>query len=186
MDEIVSIGELCGQEPTIRLRAALFFSRSVECFIFGLAFIAAYELNGRKFIFFLANLGNIVISIVLKNIVRQGRPPDSCLASFGMPSTHAQIVSFATTVMIFMSFRRLRSKTRPLSEWYVAVYRTIVTVFFVWSVTWSRVVLGHHTVAQVAAGTVVGVVVAFVAVMIVPHVVRARKTGGRPVSKTRR
>ncbi|KAG2226728.1 hypothetical protein INT45_001075 [Circinella minor] len=90
----------------------------------------------------------------LKRIIRQPRPlrtNDSSISkkdTFGMPSSHSQVMSF----FAYYTFR--------------TVYRdTLFAIFlylFTFLVLWSRVKMGHHTLAQVLVGTFIGAIMAHV------------------------
>lgn len=171
----MSVNELCGRDPTFRLAVAIIFSRAVECGIVALAVVACFELDVRKFFFFLAIMANVGVSLILKNVLRQSRPDGSCLASYGMPSSHAQIAHFAATIVIFFLVRKFigGGGHHSFREYATLVYRCSVTVLLAWFVAESRVVLGHHTLAQVVVGSVIGIALA--GALLTPYIIQLRK-----------
>ena len=108
---------------------------------------------------FMLLLGVVTVlnEFILKKIIKQQRPPGSCLYghSYGMPSGHA-----ATTFAILTAtlFETLWDRPR------IPVYRKVITCFvalFLFApVPYSRVYLSDHWPAQVAWGCVLGTAVA--------------------------
>ncbi|KAL2323280.1 hypothetical protein Fmac_027659 [Flemingia macrophylla] len=117
-------------------------------------FIFRRELQG---IFF--GLGLIVsqfINEVIKTSVQQARPATCALLemcdSHGWPSSHCQYMFFFATYLTLLS-----SRTHGLSFCRTNPFLHLLT----WSLSlltmFSRVYLGYHTLAQVFAGTALGV-----------------------------
>lgn len=108
---------------------------------------------------------------VLKKFIKQPRPPSkSGKTTYGMPSTHSASIGFMATYLtlacIFLlphrRLQRLLDMARVPAEWSWlerAGFSTLA-IGFASSVWWSRVRLGHHTPAQVAAGAALGSTVA--------------------------
>ncbi|KAL0946916.1 hypothetical protein HGRIS_013077 [Hohenbuehelia grisea] len=95
---------------------------------------------------------------VIKRAIRQPRPkhPSQRKLSYGMPSTHsATIMFYATYIPLACANLPLHprlpqsSSIRLLAPLIVVPWSTLIAV--------SRVWLGHHTWAQVAAGSLYGV-----------------------------
>ncbi|KAI9266744.1 PAP2 superfamily-domain-containing protein [Phascolomyces articulosus] len=88
----------------------------------------------------------------LKLIIRQPRPSftmDPSISkkdSYGMPSSHSQVMAF----FAYYTFRSVFRDT-PLA---------IFLYIFTFLVLWSRVRMGHHTLAQVSVGTCIGALMA--------------------------
>lgn len=97
----------------------------------------------------------------LKAMLRQPRPAGTCAAlglcsSHGMPSSHASLAAAAATLMLLRAtmlwpLRRCFSRT-------VSAVETAVVVAAAAAAAVSRVYLGYHSWAQVAAGVVLGCV----------------------------
>ncbi|KAM7266574.1 hypothetical protein ACFE04_004471 [Oxalis oulophora] len=113
--------------------------------------------------FFLGLLFNQFISQLVKNFVRQPRPGTCTVLEMcnthGWPSSHSQFMFFfAIYVTLLLSF-----KDQPTA-----------TVVLVWSLAflmmWSRVYLVYHTVGQVIAGAVLGVLFGGIWYCVVHHV----------------
>jgi dolichyldiphosphatase len=110
-------------------------------------------------------LANEAICQGLKRVFRQPRPlppwdPEFALMSgrqlgFGMPSSHTQLVFCAATVTTALAKAVPRFRVFRYGAWAVAV---LVGV--------SRVYNGYHSVAQVAVGAALGVLVALVLVRV--------------------
>ncbi|XP_071739116.1 lipid phosphate phosphatase epsilon 2, chloroplastic-like [Rutidosis leptorrhynchoides] len=92
---------------------------------------------------------NVVLSIILKHIINQERPYSDVYSGPGMPSTHAQSISFAAVFIIL-----------SITEWLevngLSVILSGVVIAVGVYLSWLRVLLGYHTTGQVVAGTVVG------------------------------
>nr|XP_043633470.1 lipid phosphate phosphatase epsilon 2, chloroplastic-like [Erigeron canadensis] len=92
---------------------------------------------------------NIILSKSLKQILNQERPVSEVCSGPGMPSTHAQSISFTVifSILSIIGWLGLNALSVILSGLVVAV-----GVYF----TWLRVLLRYHTTSQVVAGTIVG------------------------------
>ena len=116
---------------------------------------------------------NEVLAQTLKHIVKEPRPA-SCAAvdfctTYGMPSSHAQLSTFAATLATLHLTRRRRSArvgrgSGSSGEGRRGRVVDPLTATLVWS-SWpvalatgiSRVYLGYHSTEQVIVGSVVGV-----------------------------
>ncbi|XP_023749084.1 lipid phosphate phosphatase epsilon 2, chloroplastic [Lactuca sativa] len=97
----------------------------------------------------LGSVLNVVLSFTLKKIINQERPVSEVSCGPGMPSSHAQSISFATIFMILsiVGWVGLNGYSAILSGLIIAV-----GVYF----TWLRVLLRYHTISQVVVGAIVG------------------------------
>ncbi|CAO3654141.1 unnamed protein product [Cunninghamella echinulata] len=87
------------------------------------------------------------IAKALKRYLKQPRPYGQ--KGYGMPSTHSQVIMYFATYTFNVGYQ-----TMP---WIVTLIG-----FFALAVVWSRVQLKHHTLAQVAVGSFIGIMVAMV------------------------
>ena len=85
---------------------------------------------------------------ILKPLAQQPRPPTSCCASVGMPSSHS-MVSMGMTVWLLMECN--------------ASWSSLALLLLLMPVPFSRLWLGDHTVEQVFCGCVCGAFVAIAA-----------------------
>ncbi|KAJ1999701.1 hypothetical protein GGI02_001419 [Coemansia sp. RSA 2322] len=101
-----------------------------------------------------------LLAKILKRLIRQERPVHErqLKKSYGMPSTHSTAVIFLST---FATFIILYYAPSSLSPMLVALTIAASNMLGV-SAALSRVTNGHHTLAQVAAGSCLGVVCASV------------------------
>lgn len=115
-------------------------------------------------------LCNEILAQTLKRVVEEPRPP-SCAAvdfckTYGMPSSHAQLATFAATLAT-LHLRRRRAGCLPTaaaagtSPGRLDDPLSALLVGLTWPVAaavgMSRVYLGYHSQAQVLVGSVVGV-----------------------------
>lgn len=116
--------------------------------------------------FFIGLLLNDLLSTVLKNLIAEHRPMvrplDSLYSEYGMPSSHAQFMSYLTTYMFFFIFFR----TNYLKTDFITyIWKSLTVVaFFIWAVLVciSRIYLRYHTYEQVICGVFVGTIFACV------------------------
>ncbi|KAI8090240.1 phosphatidic acid phosphatase type 2/haloperoxidase [Gilbertella persicaria] len=102
-----------------------------------------------------------LIAKVLKKIIKQPRPQQTKKkTSYGMPSSHSAAISFFTTYLqcVVMAIPGTKAKLFMLAFHCFSL-----------AVIWSRVSLGHHTRAQVIAGTFLGIVCASISFMLWQH-----------------
>jgi len=95
------------------------------------------------------------VVIILKHLFRQPRPIGSCLSSCGFPSGHATVtIGLLTWVVleVALSGRWAKEKRR-------CVLVLVLAVMLLGPVGWSRTVLHDHSWKQVIAGSMVGIVV---------------------------
>jgi dolichyldiphosphatase len=112
----------------------------------------AYLLFNRDLLSCWCIFGAVAASIVnkiVKHTLNHQRPHTSKKSDPGMPSAHANSLAYLST------FCALASSSQPLSE-----PLGLLLVFGVPSIAiylaWLRVILGYHTIPQVAVGWVVG------------------------------
>lgn len=116
---------------------------------------------------------NAVCSKVLKEILAQPRPRDTCSIlgtcdSHGMPSTHSQFMMFCASYALchYLYNRRvvrsMKRKKKTFEEMRVISTITVVEHTILWilalSVCIARVHLGYHSVSQVVVGGILGIV----------------------------
>ncbi|CEL01704.1 Putative PAP2 domain protein [Aspergillus calidoustus] len=108
---------------------------------------------------FAGQLGCEALNFALKRIIKEERPKQMFGKGYGMPSSHAQFVSFFAVYMgLFLLFRQSSSPanqgpiSRAIASLGIALAATAVAV--------SRIYLTYHTPRQVLAGCAVGVVFA--------------------------
>ncbi|GET88715.1 hypothetical protein LtaPh_2308100 [Leishmania tarentolae] len=115
------------------------------------------------------------ISKGLKRIIRQPRPPGAPKASPGMPSNHATALSFLSVVAVYIlqlygscpatvsganeTLFRTPPPSLPLSC--VRPLQVLIAAYSMYA-TGLRVAQGHHTVAQVTAGYLLGFTLAII------------------------
>jgi len=105
------------------------------------------------------------LSVALKRVLQHSRPL-TCASlgnchKFGMPSSHAQVMAFAssTALLVHLHRRRLRSKSQKHRGQLSHPFEILeIVALFTISVldACSRVYLGYHTTIQVSVGFVVG------------------------------
>ncbi|KAK9808832.1 hypothetical protein WJX72_004608 [[Myrmecia] bisecta] len=96
--------------------------------------------------------GSVVASInckVLKRVIKQQRPAYARRPDPGMPSSHANSLAFLAT---YVAGAATVGGALTLQSQVCALGVLTAALFL----TWLRVALGYHTLAQVAVGYVVG------------------------------
>ena len=91
-----------------------------------------------------------VAASVLKRVLREPRPPNALRADFGMPSAHAA-AALALALLLPLSTQLPLAVRRVLQLGAFAIAALVAV---------SRVYLRYHSSAQVAAGALLGAVVA--------------------------
>ncbi|KAJ3369190.1 hypothetical protein GGF31_005471 [Allomyces arbusculus] len=103
---------------------------------------------------FLGQLGNEGLNFVLKRWIAEHRPTPFLGKGYGMPSSHAQFMSYWCIFVVLLAHaerRRIPSWLAPLIQLAALAIAALVI--------YSRVHLQYHTVVQVLAGTAIGAVV---------------------------
>lgn len=103
-------------------------------------------------------LGTELVSKYLKNLIKQERPesPGIPHVTYGMPSSHAQFMTYyATYLCLWMCFRMRYqfSFQRKLS-------RGLAVYVLAGLVCYSRYYLHYHTLEQIGVGVMVGIILA--------------------------
>ncbi|KAI1168928.1 phosphatidic acid phosphatase type 2/haloperoxidase [Nemania serpens] len=108
-----------------------------------------------------------VLNFALKRLIKEERPPRMNGKGYGMPSSHAQFVTFfAVSMALFLLFRhqppgpeqrRRNHSPMAMSE---RVFWSTVGLIGAFTVAWSRVYLNYHTEKQVLVGCTAGLVIA--------------------------
>ena len=104
---------------------------------------------------------SIAVNRVLKVLIKQPRPGTPKSTNYGMPSGHVQAVAFTVSYLMFAN---------QLVTQACSLFRPILYVLYVAMSAWQRVYCNRHTVEQVVAGCIMGVLMAY----IVSHVVKIK------------
>ena len=104
-----------------------------------------------------------MVSKVLKACIRQQRPSATCALlgvcdTYGMPSNHAQIMSFLAVHWVAAALRKPLS---PAGRLWLATDAAVLACLVV-LVSAARVYLGYHSLEQVLAGVGCGACLALV------------------------
>jgi dolichyldiphosphatase len=116
--------------------------------------LAAMFLVRRDLAIISLSCGHLVDYLVnkgLKKAFREPRPSTSTREDFGMPSNHSQFVFFFTTFLILYIIYRVKF-VHNIWKW---VLFAVISAGAL-ACSYARVEFGHHTVAQVFVGAVVG------------------------------
>ena len=111
---------------------------------------------------FLGQMASEALNFILKRIIKQERPKQMTGKGYGMPSSHAQFVSFWALAVVLFLLVRHKSPTRqetdgePISR-AQRVIAAIGASGIAGAVIVSRVYLGYHTVQQTIVGTGAGI-----------------------------
>ena len=108
-----------------------------------------------------------VLNFALKRLIKEERPPRMNGNGYGMPSSHAQFVTFfAVSMALFLLFRHQppapehkRNNHTPLTL-PERVFWSVVGLMGALTVAWSRIYLNYHTGKQVLVGCTAGSVIA--------------------------
>ncbi|KAF9972624.1 hypothetical protein BGZ73_004230 [Actinomortierella ambigua] len=71
---------------------------------------------------------------------------------YGMPSSHAQLVAFFVCYISLQLILTMEADRGAFGQWFLI----LLLQLYAWSVVWSRVRLGRHTVQQVLVGAAIG------------------------------
>ncbi|KAG7614432.1 Phosphatidic acid phosphatase type 2/haloperoxidase superfamily [Arabidopsis suecica] len=97
----------------------------------------------------IGSVSNSVLSVALKRILNQERPVATLRSDPGMPSSHAQSISFISVFSVFSVMEWLG--TNVLSLFLSGLILALGSYF-----TWLRVSQKLHTTSQVVVGAIVG------------------------------
>lgn len=102
------------------------------------------------------------INFGLKRILKEERPKQMHGKGYGMPSSHAQFVTFfSLSLTFFLLFRHVPKQATPSHTPLSMASRiglSILAIICAGVVAWSRVYLNYHTPKQVAVGCLAGAV----------------------------
>jgi dolichyldiphosphatase len=115
---------------------------------------------------FIGQLACECINFCLKRIIREERPREMHGKGYGMPSSHAQFVSFFSVYLTLFLLLRHKGNTHPKAAHTPMSLRrrTVLCVEALgWAgaVAWSRIYLSYHTPKQVMVGALAGTICAF-------------------------
>ena len=150
------------QAMNVLYKSLFYLGEEGNIFLIALATFALYFSNSIHYLglFFIGSVFNILLNFGLKGLIRSPRPnEDAYLHSvrdmykttnnfgrFGMPSGHAQGALFTLT-FIYLVTKNIR----------VTCVASLIAIV----VMWQRIHGEFHTIAQVVAGAVLGVAVAY-------------------------
>jgi hypothetical protein len=118
---------------------------SSKLVVAGIATFVLYTNNSWLPVYYiLMSVLNGVMSKVLKDIIREPRPPQSSKEGYGMPSSHTQAFFFFFAVISINATRFL-----PFRE---SIILSICFFIYCLLATYWRVVIGVHTAAQTVVG----------------------------------
>lgn len=116
---------------------------------------------------------NEAVNFLLKHTICDVRPMrrDVFYTEYGMPSAHTQFIwFFAAYVTLFVCIRLHHSSNSTVSEMFWRVLLIAGCIILAILVSYSRIYLQYHSIAQVFCGTVVGTVLG-IAWFVITHVV---------------
>ncbi|KAF7267929.1 dolichyldiphosphatase 1-like [Rhynchophorus ferrugineus] len=138
---------------------------SLAPFGIGAGFVALilFRRDLHTITFFLGTLCSEFLNYILKHLICDKRPirREDIFVEYGMPSSHAQFVSFFATYIMYFVFIRLHHMNNNtiienISKFLIISSSMIVAVL----VCISRVYLQYHTWSQVLWGVIVGFIFA--------------------------
>ncbi|KAF2797439.1 DOLPP1 protein [Melanomma pulvis-pyrius CBS 109.77] len=101
---------------------------------------------------------------VMKRYIREERPPEMHGQGYGMPSSHAQFVTFfSLSLTLFLLFRHVPhpTETRTPFTLFQRFMISILAIGCAAAVATSRIYLNYHTPKQVLVGCAAGAIFAF-------------------------
>lgn len=112
---------------------------------------------------FAGQMGCEAVNFALKRLIKEERPKQMYGKGYGMPSSHAQFVTyFSLTLTLFLLFRHTPPKQSTLLHTPLTLpMRIMLSVLSLCSasaVAWSRIYLNYHTEKQVLVGCAAGAV----------------------------
>jgi len=100
------------------------------------------------------------LNFILKRILKEERPKQMHGKGYGMPSSHAQFVSFfSLSLTLFLLFRHVPKRPTPSHTPLSMVLRVGLSglaLACAGLVAWSRIYLNYHTPKQVLVGCLAG------------------------------
>ncbi|KAJ5092402.1 Phosphatidic acid phosphatase type 2/haloperoxidase [Penicillium alfredii] len=112
---------------------------------------------------FVGQMGCEALNFVLKRVIKEERPKEMFGKGYGMPSSHAQFITFfAVYLTLFILFRHTPAYASPYPYCGVLLRGAVTLVLCAGAiaVASSRVYLNYHTPRQVLAGCAAGFVCA--------------------------
>ena len=107
-------------------------------------YFTCYALGGQIF--------NLIVNKILKKVINQPRPVSCEISSdSGMPSNHAQFISYLISFYIF----QIAFNSKYLTKFYKFFYINILLLIGL-VVSYSRIYLNYHTIDQVLVGVGIG------------------------------
>lgn len=111
---------------------------------------------------FAGQMGCEALNFALKRLIKEERPKQMNGKGYGMPSSHAQFVTyFSVTLTLFLLLRHIPQKPTPLHTPLSLPVRLLLSILALCSaasVAWSRIYLNYHTEKQVLVGCAAGLV----------------------------
>ncbi|KAJ5139352.1 uncharacterized protein N7515_004200 [Penicillium bovifimosum] len=112
---------------------------------------------------FVGQMGSEVLNLVLKRVIKEERPKEMFGKGYGMPSSHAQFMTFFSVYLtFFLLFRHSQASASSYPN--VAVLLRVLVMLALCigaaAVAASRIYLNYHTPKQVLAGCAAGFVCA--------------------------
>jgi len=110
---------------------------------------------------FAGQMGCEAVNFALKRLIKEERPKQMNGKGYGMPSSHAQFVTyFSITLTLFLLFRhtppKQRTPTHKPLDLPSRIFLSILALFSAAAVAWSRTYLNYHTEKQVLVGCAAG------------------------------
>eukprot|EP01095_Lingulamoeba_sp_RSL-Kostka_P009508 TRINITY_DN3308_c0_g1_i1.p1 TRINITY_DN3308_c0_g1~~TRINITY_DN3308_c0_g1_i1.p1 ORF type:complete len:171 (+),score=0.01 TRINITY_DN3308_c0_g1_i1:186-698(+) len=103
--------------------------------------------------FFIGQVFNQIISMVLKKLINSPRPEGSPRSGSGMPSSHSQMIAFFSCYIILLLYTRLKFENN-INKHLLSVCLIFSTIM----VAFSRTYILYHTYEQIFVGIIIGVV----------------------------
>lgn len=154
---------LCGQsieEISMETQIIYILGLIPDCIVLCYTLFIFLNCNICRFYITIGILSNILLNFVLKLLIRNPRPKESCLTSFGFPSGDVQSIAFVA-YFLYQDAINLIKKSKYGKDcrkpWILFVIITSVSIEAI-----SRVLLKHHTIVQVISGILIGFVFALI------------------------
>ncbi|KAI9101206.1 dolichyldiphosphatase 1-like protein [Phlyctochytrium arcticum] len=117
--------------------------------------LIAFRRDVATIFLLIGQLSNEAVNFSAKKIIREARPTEYLGKGYGMPSSHAQFVSFFAVYLTIYSIRRLTFRNLA---WKPLISLSVLSLALL--VAYSRVHLTYHSPRQVIVGIIVGSVFA--------------------------
>jgi dolichyldiphosphatase len=139
--------------------------------------------NIKNIMIIIGQFINLVINHILKKILKQPRPVDCELDSYGMPSNHSQFIIFIGIIYIKHLYNDICYKNEQLiitsnqkliNKIQFQIYKSKLFIFIIiigsFLVCYSRVYLNYHTSFQVIIGTLLGLLMGFIWILFIESI----------------